>query len=66
MRGVQSYKWENLGVMIPAWKAIKLGTKTLSQMSNTNDHPIFFSQFKKQLLLLLCSGDLVLCSHLES
>lgn len=42
MGGVQSYKWENLGIMIPAWKAIKLGTKTLSQMSNTNDHPIFF------------------------
>lgn len=46
MGGVQSYKWETLGIMIPVWKAIKLGTKTLSQVSNPKDHPIFFNNLR--------------------
>lgn len=36
MGEVQSYKWKNLGIMMPTHN------KSLSQMSNPKDNPIFF------------------------
>lgn len=42
MGEVQSYKWKKLGIMKPDQKAIKLGIKALSQMSNPEDNPTFF------------------------